>query len=983
MKKIYFLFLAVCLFTAVNAQIINIPDANFKTKLLEAKSYNYIAKDANGNYIKIDTNNNNEIEVSEALAIYDLYIYNSEISDLTGITFFTNLTSLNCNQNQISSLDLTGLSNLTLLNCSSNQISSLDLTGLSNLSILYCYLSQISSLDLTGLSNLTYLNCSENQISSLDLTGLRNLNGLDCYSNQISSLDLTGLSNLSTVGCSSNQISSLDLTGLSNLKTLWCSENQISTLDLTGLSNFTNLNCSENKISSLDLTGLSNLDYLDCHSTQISFLDLTGLSSLTYLDCQSSQISSLDLTGLSNLKTLYCQSNQISSLDLTGLSNLDNLDCSSNQISFLDLTGLSSLAYLDCQSNQILSLDLTGLSNLNDFDCSSNQISSLDLTGLSKLWSLICYSNQITSIDFSGSSNLVGLYCGQNPIESVDFAKMPNLESLWCGYTPISTLDLSSLKKLTGVNVSNCPNLEFISLKNGSVEDLTFLETDLFDFLKIDGSNFSNCPKLQHICGDETELEAISRKISSYNYVNCTVGSYCSFTPGGVIYTIQGNNKLDSNNNGCDALDIAASNIKFTVTDGATTGTVISNETGAYSIKVKEGTYIITPVLENPSYFAISPASVNVAFPTETSLFTQDFCISPIASHKDLEITLMPLEAARPGFDVKYQIIYKNKGTNIQSGSVNLTFNDAVLDLVAAIPAISSQTTNNRSWDFTNLAPFETREISLTLNVNTPAETPAVNNGDILDYTASINSLETDEMPNDNTFTLNQTVVGSFDPNDKTCIEGDVITPALIGEYVHYQIRFENTGTYPAQNIVVKDLIDLSKFDISTLVPIKASHSYITKISEGNKVEFIFENINLPYDDATNDGYIAFKIKTKPTLVVGDSFENEANIYFDYNFPILTNKATSTFKTLGTSDFEFSNYFNVYPNPANEVLNIAATNTIEVKSISIYNILGQLVIAAPNAQTLSKVDVSRLTTGNYFIKMNTDKGSSSVKFIKN
>ncbi len=55
----------------------------------------------------------------------------------------------------------------------------------------------------------------------------------------------------------------------------------------------------------------------------------------------------------------------------------------------------------------------------------------------------------------------------------------------------------------------------------------------------------------------------------------------------------------------------------------------------------------------------------------------------------------------------------------------------------------------------------------------------------------------------------------------------------------------------------------------------------MTKISETNKVEFIFENINLPFDDATNDGYVAFKIQTNPSLVVGDSFSNTASIYFD------------------------------------------------------------------------------------------------------
>jgi hypothetical protein len=177
-------------------------------------------------------------------------------------------------------------------------------------------------------------------------------------------------------------------------------------------------------------------------------------------------------------------------------------------------------------------------------------------------------------------------------------------------------------------------------------------------------------------------------------------------------------------------------------------------------------------------------------------------------------------------------------------------------------------------------------------------------------------------------------------------------------------------------------MIDLSKFDITTLVPNSASHSFVTNISAGSKVEFIFENINLPFDDANNDGYIAFKIKTLPTLVVNDIFTNDSSIYFDYNFPIVTNKATSTFKTLGAQDFEFSNYFTLYPNPAKSVLNITSKETIEVKSISIYNILGQLVVVIPNAEKVSKIDVSGLTTGNYFIKINSDNGTSNTRFIK-
>ncbi|MFV8344338.1 T9SS type A sorting domain-containing protein [Flavobacterium sp. XS2P39] len=116
---------------------------------------------------------------------------------------------------------------------------------------------------------------------------------------------------------------------------------------------------------------------------------------------------------------------------------------------------------------------------------------------------------------------------------------------------------------------------------------------------------------------------------------------------------------------------------------------------------------------------------------------------------------------------------------------------------------------------------------------------------------------------------------------------------------------------------------------------------------------------------------------------MNDTFVNDASIFFDYNFPIITNKVTSTFKALGAQDFEFSSYFTLYPNPSKSVLNINSKEVIEVQSISIYNTLGQLILAVPNAEKVSEIDVSGLTAGNYFIKVISDRGTSSRKFIKN
>jgi uncharacterized repeat protein (TIGR01451 family) len=224
-------------------------------------------------------------------------------------------------------------------------------------------------------------------------------------------------------------------------------------------------------------------------------------------------------------------------------------------------------------------------------------------------------------------------------------------------------------------------------------------------------------------------------------------------------------------------------------------------------------------------------------------------------------------------------------------------------------------------------------------------------------------------------------VVNSFDSSDKTCLEGTNITPDMIGKYVHYMICFENTGTFPAENIVVKDMIDATNFGVVSLIPLNASHNYTTRIA-GSKVEFIFDSINLSFDDATNDGYIVFKIKTLPTLFLGKSFSNSASIYFDYNFPFLTDPAVTTFAVLGTEDFAFNNYLTVYPNPTNAVLNLTAKQAIDLQSIAVYNVLGQLLLSVPNAKGVSTVDVSNLTAGNYFLKVVSDKGTSYVKFIK-
>ena len=237
-------------------------------------------------------------------------------------------------------------------------------------------------------------------------------------------------------------------------------------------------------------------------------------------------------------------------------------------------------------------------------------------------------------------------------------------------------------------------------------------------------------------------------------------------------------------------------------------------------------------------------------------------------------------------------------------------------------------------------------------------------------------------MPTDNMMTLKQQVVNQFDPNDKRCLEGKTILPSMVGEYVHYMIRFENLGTASAVNIVVKDEIDTTKFDMSTFVPLGGSHDYYVRtVGDGNTVEFIHKDIFLDFNDATNDGYVLFKIKTLPTLNEGDIFSNDAEIYFDFNAPIVTNDFVTSVNATASIGSNEDVTVKVYPNPTNGVVNISASSGI--KAVAVIDLQGRLLSRTDfiSSDLTQNVDLSATGSGVYFLKVESLKGTSVQKVV--
>ena len=236
MKNLFFLSITFLFFTISNAQIVNIPDANFKDALV-----NQIVVDTDGDGITdddVDTNNDGEIQQSEAEAIvFGLYLYNLSIGSLEGISSFINLRKLFCEDNQLTTLDLSQNSDLLELFSSQNQLTNLNVTQNPSLITIHCLNNQLSSLDVTQNPNLTNLLCSVNLLTSLNVTQNLNLSALICDNNQLTSLNVIQNINLSALICNNNQLTNLDVSFNPNLSRLIVHDNQLVNLNIQNGSN--------------------------------------------------------------------------------------------------------------------------------------------------------------------------------------------------------------------------------------------------------------------------------------------------------------------------------------------------------------------------------------------------------------------------------------------------------------------------------------------------------------------------------------------------------------------------------------------------------------------------------------------------------------------------------------------------------------------------------------------------------------------------
>jgi Leucine-rich repeat (LRR) protein len=489
--------------SALLAQNVNIPDANFKAYLVGNTS--------------INTNGDSEIQVSEAQAFTGaIFCPSLNITDLTGIEAFTSITDLQCQNNQLTSLDVSNNTALTQLICRNNQITNLNISENTALLFLFCENNLLTNLDVSNNSALLDLWFNQNQLSSINISNLTNLNTLICTGNQLTSLNVSNNVALTQLLCTSNQITSLNVSNCPNLNNLLCNNNQLTSLNVANGNNATlgqfkahdnpSLTCIQvDDVAYSAANWISSTDPFDPYrfDPNVSFCEdcaslctvtipdanfksyLVGISAINTngdaeIQCQEATnyvgginvdgLNIADLTGIeafTSITDLQCQNNQLTSLDVSSNTALTQIICRNNQITNLNISGNTSLLSLFCENNLLTNLDVSNNSALIDLWFNQNQLSSINISNLTNLNTLICTGNQLTSLNVSANVALTQLLCTSNQITSLNVSNCPNLNNLLCNNN-----------QLTSLNVANGNNVTLGQFKAHDNPSLTCIQVD-------------------------------------------------------------------------------------------------------------------------------------------------------------------------------------------------------------------------------------------------------------------------------------------------------------------------------------------------------------------------------------------------------------------------------------------------------------------------------------------------------------------------
>lgn len=328
------------------------------------------------------------------------------------------------------------------------------------------------------------------------------------------------------------------------------------------------------------------------------------------------------------------------------------------------------------------------------------------------------------------------------------------------------------------------------------------------------------------------------------------------------------------------------------------------SEDGSFKYYFDKGDYQIT--IDSSDCWIQTTGSNSFDFSIDTTeLFDFNLAVEYNSELADLT-SYLTSGPTRCGFTVPFRLNTINTGCKALDAKTYLVM-DELATLITSEPLPDETSGDTLFWN-TGLLPVDGNRF-----VEIEFEIAGVDNlGDTIQMDHGVKAFENSQELFTRSSSFQSVINCSYDPNDKLTFPargGRNYT--LMDEELLYTIRFQNTGTDTAFNIEIRDelspLLDYSSFRI-----VESSHSVVPEINfYTNKLHFHFDNILLP-DSIVNleasQGQVSFVINPIQNLEEKVEIFNEAEIYFDFNPPIITNEVVNTFVS------EFSCVDSIGPN---------------------------------------------------------------------
>jgi hypothetical protein len=508
---------------------------------------------------------------------------------------------------------------------------------------------------------------------------------------------------------------------------------------------------------------------------------------------------------------------------------------------------------------------------------------------------------------------------------------------------------------------------------------------------------------LQNGCENFYLPMALSHSYSSYGTYTITTtvsdGSLSTFTNSiislGPCSNFNGSIFVDGNNNCINDLGEALpfQSVNIEELNGTYVASATTDINGNYQAQFQFTNGMTYKVY--PSTLSQTGGCYNVTCPS--SLFY--LVNTPLSSNLDFGITNTnanfdnTISGINPwccgnlqaGTNRTIRVNYMNLLCADNNGDITLTL-EPNMSFNWANPVPSSVTGNVITWSYSNLN-------NMTWNhfVEANIYIPFLNNagqayvtGDTICLTASINAnAGTDIDMTNNTANQCLYIGTAYDPNDKHGMPQGNGPNGLIakGTNIEYMIRFQNTGTAPAQQIYILDTLD-NDIDENTIKILGNSHNVVLT-KNGNVLRFDFPNIMLPDSGSNIDesqGFVRFLAKQKTTIPYGAVINNTAYIHFDAQAAVVTNTTIHTIKgPTGIMELSANDNIDIYPNPTQNIIHIKHNSGGKIAKVELLNTLGAVVMVEEKADTEIKLSVKHLGNAIYWLCITDQNGNRIMK----